>query len=183
MVFVPPEYYLTPEEEKKRYDLHENSADDAGYVRFLKRLFDPGVERLKPGAQGLDFGAGPTPVLAEIFREAGFDMTLYDHFYAPDPSVLEGNYDFITACETVEHLHHPGRELDRLFSLLRPGGILGIMTRLLVPAAAFETWHYRKDETHVCYFARETFLWLARRWGTDVEILPDGVVIFGRPGK
>ena len=31
-----------------------------------------------------------------------------------------------TATEVVEHLRHPGKELDRLWSLLKPGGNLGI---------------------------------------------------------
>ena len=29
------------EEEKRRYDLHENSPDDAHYRRFLSRLLEP----------------------------------------------------------------------------------------------------------------------------------------------
>lgn len=178
LVFVPPQYYLSAKEEKKRYDLHENSPDDEGYVRFLKKLFDPVVKRLPSGAEGLDFGSGPVPVLAEMFRNAGFRMTLYDIFYAADATALARTYDFITVCETAEHLHHPGRDLTNLYRLLKPGGLLAIMTRLVVPAQQFETWHYRKDETHVCYFASQTFKWLAKKWGAKLEILPGGVVIF-----
>ncbi|HDP94356.1 MAG TPA: class I SAM-dependent methyltransferase [Candidatus Aminicenantes bacterium] len=178
LVFVPPRYYLSAAEEKKRYDLHENSPENEGYVRFLKKLFDPVMGRLAPGAAGLDFGSGPGPVLAKMFRTAGFDMTLYDVFYAPDTAALEKSYDFITVCETAEHLHHPGRDLTLLYRLLRPGGMLAVMTKPVVPVEQFETWHYRKDETHVCFFAPETFQWLAERWGAKLEILPDGVVIF-----
>ena len=177
LVFVPPRYYLSAEEEKKRYDLHENSPGDEGYVRFLNTLFEPVVERLEPGAAGLDFGSGPAPVLAEMFREAGFRMTLYDVFYAPGPAALEKSYDFITVCETAEHLHRPGRDLERLYHLLNPGGILAVMTQSVVPADQFETWHYRKDETHVCFFAPRTFRWLANKWGAELEILPGGVTI------
>jgi len=178
LVFVPPSYHLSAAEEKRRYDLHENSPADEGYVRFLKKLFDPVVERLAPGAKGLDFGSGPTPVLAEMFRQAGFVMTLYDVFYAPDAAALEKTYGFITVCETAEHLHQPGRDLTRLYGLLNPGGILAVMTKPLVPAAEFATWHYRKDETHVCFFAPQTFQWLARKWGAELDMLPGGVAVF-----
>lgn len=181
LVFVPPGFYLSVEEEKKRYDLHRNGPEDKGYIRFLRRLFDPVVERLRPRAKGLDFGSGPAPVLAELFREAGFPMTLYDVFYAPDPAALEKTYDFITVCETAEHLYHPGRDLERLYRLLKPGGILAVMTQPVVAAEQFENWHYRKDETHVCFFAPRTFEWLANKWGAEVEILPENVTIFRKP--
>lgn len=181
LVFVPPQYYLSAEEEKKRYDLHQNSAGDEGYVRFLKKLFDPVAKRLPSGALGLDFGSGPTPVLAGMFRDAGFSMTLYDTFYAPDTAVLENKYDFITVCETAEHLHHPGRDLTRLYGLLRPEGMLAIMTKPVVPAEQFENWHYRKDETHVCYFAPQIFHWLAQQWGATVETAADSVTILRKP--
>jgi 2-polyprenyl-3-methyl-5-hydroxy-6-metoxy-1,4-benzoquinol methylase len=68
-----------------------------------------------------------------MLAEAGFEMSLYDPQFAPDRSVLTREGDFITATEVLEHLHRPAAELERLWSLLRPGGWLAVMTRR-VPA-------------------------------------------------
>ena len=59
LVFVPPDQYLSSQEEKAQYDLHQNSPNDQGYRQFLSRLFIPMQKRLAPGSRGLDFGSGP----------------------------------------------------------------------------------------------------------------------------
>ena len=178
LVFVPPEFYLRIEDEKAEYDLHTNSPDDIGYRRFLSRLFDPIVERLKPGAKGLDFGSGPGPTLSVMFEEAGFSMSIYDVFYADHKNVFEEKFDFITTSETVEHLHQPFEELQRLWGCLKPGGMLGIMTKLVKNGDAFKGWHYKNDMTHVCFFSRDTFQWLAEELQADVEFIGNDVILF-----
>lgn len=162
LVWVPPAFFLSLEEEKAEYDLHRNSPDDPAYRGFLGRLAEPLLQRLPPAASGLEFGCGPGPALAAMLREAGHRVTLYDPFYAPDPGALAGSYDFITATEVVEHLHRPGPELQRLWGLLRPGGTLGVMTKLVWDREAFAGWHYKNDPTHVCFFSRETWNWWAQ---------------------
>jgi 2-polyprenyl-3-methyl-5-hydroxy-6-metoxy-1,4-benzoquinol methylase len=150
---VPPEYHLASEKEKAEYDLHRNSPDDAGYRNFLNRLFAPMLERIRPGSLGLDFGCGPGPTLSVMFEEAGFSMVVYDQFYANDRESLAKKYDFITATEVVEHLHNPAWDLNMLWTLLEPGGYLGIMTQQVVDKKAFRRWHYTQDPTHVCFFS------------------------------
>jgi 2-polyprenyl-3-methyl-5-hydroxy-6-metoxy-1,4-benzoquinol methylase len=181
LVFVPPEHHLGLEKEKAEYDRHQNQPDDPGYRQFLNRLFLPLQARLAPGSQGLDFGSGPGPTLSVMLAETGHDVTLYDPFYAHHPAALTRRYDFITATEVVEHLHHPGLELDRLYRLLKPGGLLGIMTKRVMDRARFTTWHYINDPTHVCFFSRETFAWLAARWGARLEIVAQDVILIRKP--
>lgn len=181
LVFVPPAEHLPAADEKAYYDLHENTVDDPGYRRFLGRLFEPMTARLTPGGSGLDFGCGPGPALAAMFREAGFDMALFDPFYAPDDEVLKRHYDFVTASEVVEHLSRPREELDRLWACLEPGGWLGIMTKRVIDAEAFAGWHYITDPTHVCFFSESTFRWLGKRWNTEPDFTGRDVVLFRRP--
>jgi SAM-dependent methyltransferase len=177
LVFVPQAQHLSAREEKAEYDLHQNSPDDAGYRSFLARLAAPLLERLSVGSVGLDFGCGPGPTLSLIFKEAGRQMTLYDTFYAPDQAVFNDKYDFITATEVVEHLHRPGEELDRLWAVLRPGGWLGIMTKMVIDREAFAVWHYKNDLTHICFFCRQTFQWWAEKQGATLTFVGTDVVL------
>lgn len=181
LVFVPSDYLLSPEAEKAEYDLHRNDPDDFGYRNFLNRLFEPLCDRLNAGAKGLDFGSGPGPTLAPMFAEAGFDMAIFDPFYAPDRSVLQNRYDFISCSEVVEHFHFPGREFQFLWQLLAVEGWLAIMTKLIIDRQAFASWHYKNDSTHVAFFSRETFTFLAARLGAHLEFVGSDVILLQKP--
>ena len=178
LVFVPTHQFLSPTEEKCVYDTHDNRVDDLRYRRFLARLFEPMLQRLGPHSRGLDFGSGPGPTLSVMFEEAGHIVELYDPFYAPKLRLLQRNYDFIVASEVVEHLHQPGRELDRLWSCLKPEGWLGIMTKRVRDWRAFAGWHYKRDLTHICFFSIGTFRWLAELWGARLIVSGKDVVLF-----
>ena len=180
LVFVPPAWHLDREAERAQYALHQNRIDDPGYRAFLSRLMLPLIERLPPGARGLDFGCGPGPALAHMLREAGFAVALYDSFFAPDVAMLEVGYDFVCATEVVEHLFQPGRELERLWALLPPRGWLGIMTKLLREPVAFSSWHYKNDPTHVCFFSEDTWRWWARQRDAKLEIMGADVILLQR---
>lgn len=179
LVFVPPAYYLARDAERAEYDLHRNRVDDSGYRTFLSRLALPLAARLAPGASGLDFGCGPAPALACMLREAGYSVALYDSFYLPDTGALRDSYDFICATEVVEHLHRPGVELARLWTLLKPGGWLGLMTKLVLDRSAFAGWHYKNDPTHVCFFSERTWQWWAQQQGASLQIIGADVILLG----
>jgi len=183
LIHVPPAQFLTHAEEQAEYDKHQNSPEDYGYRTFLARLFIPLNERLKPKSHGLDFGCGPGPTLSKMFEEAGHHMKLYDPFYAQDEKALEQGYDFITASEVVEHLHDPAMELERLWSILKPGGWLGFMTKLALDKNAFAKWHYKNDLTHVCFFSKETMGWLAGAWGAEYFQADKDVALFQKSSQ
>ena len=178
LVFVPPRHFVSAEEEKSRYDLHQNSPEDQGYRSFLSRIFIPMQKCLPPESFGLDFGSGPVPALSVMFEEAGHSMTIFDYFYEQVPSVFERQYDFITATEVVEHLHKPKEELERLWACLKQWGRLGLMTKLAPDDNAFSFWHYKNDLTHVCFFSQATFQWLALQWDADITFADKDVVLF-----
>ena len=178
LVFVPPFSYLSPDEERAQYDLHENDPADERYRAFLSQLFNPVIEQLPPNCHGLDFGCGPGPTLSVMFEEAGHRMSLFDPFYANNPAVFEQQYDFITSSEVFEHLHHPAHELDRLFGSLKPGGVLGVMTQLVRDQPSFANWHYIQDPTHVCFYSDATLLWVATRWKVELTQVGKSVALF-----
>ena len=171
---------LSAEAERAHYLTHENRVDDAGYRAFLARLADPLLARLPPGARGLDYGCGPGPALAAMLREAGHDVALYDPFFAPGADVLDLSYDFVTCTEVAEHFHDPACEFDCLAAMLRPGGVLAVMTMFHTDDALFEAWHYRLDPTHVVFYRPETFAWLAAHLDLTSEIVRKDVVFMTR---
>jgi hypothetical protein len=178
LVHVDPAQRPTPEAERAHYGTHENDPDDPGYRAFLGRVADPLVARLEPGAEGLDYGAGPGPTLSRMLTAAGFPMAIYDPFFAPDTGALARTYDFITCTETAEHFFHPGDELERLDALLRPGGWLAIMTELVGEGRPFAEWRYARDPTHVCFYRSQTLEWIAARFGWALELPRPDVALF-----
>lgn len=178
LVFVPSLYWLAAVDERAVYDLHENAADDPGYRKFLSRLTTPLLERLRPNQSGLDFGCGPGPTLSILMEEQGHSVVLYDPFYAKNPEVFKSDYDFICATEVVEHLHNPNRVFSDLFTMVRPGGWLGIMTKLVTGHENFCNWHYIRDMTHICFYHKKTFIYLAERFDAKLSFIGKDVILF-----
>lgn len=180
--FLDPDQLPSRAVEMAYYMRHENDARDPGYRRFLSKLALPLLDCLERPSIGLDHGCGPGPALAAMIREAGHEVTLYDPFFAPDPAVLEGVYDFVVCSEAAEHFHRPAEEFRRLRRLLRPGGWLGIMTCFQTDDARFAAWHYRRDPTHVVFYRESTFRHLAGCWGWSFRTPVKDVVLMRRPG-
>jgi len=178
LAFVAPEDLPDSAAEKAEYDLHRNEVNDPGYRQFLSQLTEPLLERLRPAQTGIDFGCGSGPALAEMLREGGHKVALYDPFYHADPQALEPQYDFLCATEVVEHFHRPARDFALLFNLVKPGGWLGLMTWLLAPKRDFGQWSYIRDLTHVSFFSRPTLEFLAREYHSELQILSDRVFLF-----
>lgn len=177
LVFVTQQYLPSLEQEKSEYDLHQNSAEDAGYRKFLARLSSPLLERLKPHSQGLDFGCGPGPALHLDFVDAGHNMWLFDPIYMPQPELENQQFDFITCTEAIEHFHQPFKQWQMWMQILKPQGWLAIMTKRVTDQQAFSQWHYKNDQTHVCFFSDFTFNWLATRYGLTLEFIAKDVVL------
>ncbi len=174
--FVPEPWQVTLERERARYELHRNRLEDEGYVRFLQPVVTCLVRQLRAGgaanpsppfARILDFGSGPTPVLVELLRREGFESWAYDPFFAPGTD-LSQPFDAVVSTETFEHFRRPRAELDRIAGLLRPGGLLVVMSALWQPGQDFRTWSYANDETHIAFYSVATFRFIASTWGLRI---------------
>lgn len=131
-------------------------------------------------SQCLDYGCCLGPALAQMLREAGHDVALFDPFFVPEPAPLSNTYDFITCTEAAEHFHHPAKKCGCLRELVRPGGWLAIMACFQTDDAGFANWHYRKDPTHVVFYREDTFRYLANLWGWTCEIPVKDVALMQR---
>lgn len=165
--FLPPPLYLSAEAEKAEYELHNNDILDPRYQAFVQPVTESVLARHSPDASGLDYGSGPSSVIAHVLQPHGFRMQAYDPFFRRDAALLAQTYDFITCSETVEHFHAPRLEFERLHQMLRPGGSLYISTLLYHDSIPFANWHYRRDPTHVILYREETFSWIAKHLGFD----------------
>ncbi|BHH82805.1 class I SAM-dependent methyltransferase [Desulforhopalus sp. 52FAK] len=176
LVFVSPDFHLHPNQEKKEYDHHENSVTDEGYLKFLSRFSTPFLDTLGNCKAGLDYGCGPAPALAMQMERAGHSVALYDPMYRDDKSVLSNEYDFISSTEVVEHFRSPQTEFALLFDILKNGGLLGIMTKLIRDQTSFKSWHYIRDPTHICFYSEETFHFIAEKYGAEVSFIGNDVI-------
>lgn len=180
LIFVPIEDHIDPAAEKARYDLHQNSPEDKGYRSFLSRILPPLQPKINQGDRGLDYGSGPSPVLAAILRENGFQSVFYDPFYHNQPELLQEQYDFVTCTEVVEHFRHPLSDWKQLINLVKKGGWLAVMTQMTPETMAFDRWYYQRDETHVCFYTLESFKWIAAEFQLILEPAGQSIVLFQR---
>lgn len=163
LIFADPSQHLSAEEARPRYALHRNSPDNPGYTQFLQRIIRPALPFLRPQMRGLDYGCGPGPTLSELLRQEGLRCEDYDPLFRP--AALRPPYDFIFSTECFEHFHQPGEEMAKLCGLLRPGGMLAVMTECWTDLEAFSCWYYTRDPTHTVFYHQETFAWISRRFG------------------
>lgn len=169
MIFMDPAERLGPQEEKLRYDQHENQSS-AGYLAFFEPLINSIEEHFKaagvmsPSLTSLDFGCGPTALLSQLLNMRGFKTHDYDLYYHPNQDELRKTYHLVTSTEVWEHLYNPRTEIERMLRLLKPGGLLGVMTSAHRGEAVFHDWHYRRDTTHVVFFSEQTMKWIAQTY-------------------
>lgn len=169
LVFRDPATYLVSTVEKQRYETHNNSIENEGYVRFLSPAVEVLLPYLQEGALGLDFGSGPGPILDTLFARQGFKVKNYDPYFAKDKSSLEANYDFITCTEVFEHLYTPKNEMSLITEILKKQGYLVLMSEFRKDDVAhFARWGYRMDSTHVCFLNQTSMDWLCRQWGYEL---------------
>jgi SAM-dependent methyltransferase len=166
------------EDEKKRYETHNNDVSDPGYRAFVSPITNAVRKDFPPQSRGLDFGAGPGPVIAAVLGEAGYALRLYDPFFHDDPEALRQTYDYIVCCEVMEHFHDPAREFRLLRNLLNPGGRLYCMTYLYSPDIDFEKWFYKNDITHVFFYQNETLEWIRREFGFSALAVEGRMIVF-----
>jgi 2-polyprenyl-3-methyl-5-hydroxy-6-metoxy-1,4-benzoquinol methylase len=154
--------------QKLRYQKHENTIDNPGYVDMLgrpialMRQYARGVHRV------LDYGCGPGPVLVELLKRGGYEAFGYDPLFASDTD-LARVFDAVISVETFEHFADPRAELERILNLLRPNGYLVVMTQFHQGSDTIQDWWYARDPTHVAFYSHTTLDWICGEF--DLELL------------
>ena len=178
LIFTEKQYFVSDEDERARYDLHGYNAGQPGHMVFLEQILNPMLKYVKAGMTGLDYGCGPKPIVSAWLNNKGIQCDNYDPFYGFKCS-LEA-YDFIVSTEVAEHFRKPLDEWNKLAGLLKPGGYLMIMTERWKSIKEFESWHYKTDATHVCFYHLETFSYIGKQYGLNLEEYDEERVVIMR---
>lgn len=164
-IFMIPKFYPTPEDEKSRYEEHNNDVSDPRYQKFVSPITDYILTNFSIDNKGLDFGAGTGPVISKMLADHNYNnIALYDPFFHNYPSLLNDKYDYIFSCEVIEHFHNPAKEFEKLKNMLTPGGHLICMTNIYNNKINFDKWFYKSDITHVFFYQKETFSWIKSKF-------------------
>lgn len=153
------------EAELARYKEHKNDVNDVNYQKFVTPIVSAIMRDFAQNDKGLDFGAGPGPVLSKLLTDNGYHIRQYDPFFADQPELLEEKYDYIACCEVIEHFYTPPEEFRLLKKLLLQNGKLYCMTNLYDESINFQNWHYKNDSTHVFIYQAETVHWIKENFG------------------
>jgi SAM-dependent methyltransferase len=171
-------YKLTPEEEKERYLLHNNTPKEPGYVQFLSRSLEQARKYTFKPESVLDYGCGPSPVLANLATDVfGVAVQYYDPYFFPNDAALSDAYDLVFSTEVFEHFENTAEEITKVLDLVKKGGLLCIMTELYTDINRFKTWYYARDPTHISFFHNMTIAYVCKNWGltclesTDSRVL------------
>lgn len=161
------------------YLTHQNDVSDPGYQAFTYPITSYILEHFEPTDEGLDFGSGTGPVISSLLHENGYSIKPYDPFFAPNPELLKSHaYDYIVACEVIEHFHNPHLEFIRLRNMLRPGGKLVCMTHIYDDSIEFNNWYYRRDQTHVFIYRDQTLEFIKKQFDFSDVMRQNRLIVF-----
>lgn len=170
--------YLSAEKEKKRYEAHHNDVMDEKYQKYASPIVKAVLMNYKKENLGLDFGSGTGPVITKLLRDQGYQIHVYDPFFADDKEKLEMTYDYIVCCEVMEHFHNPKLEFEKLRSMLNDGGTLYLKTSLYDESIDFDAWYYKNDQTHVFFYSEKTLEYIKILFGfTEMSIGKEFIIL------
>ncbi|QLY40131.1 class I SAM-dependent methyltransferase [Hujiaoplasma nucleasis] len=172
------EQLLNPMDEKKRYDTHNNDIMDKGYQSFVSPITNYILNHFDKDDQGLDFGAGPGPVISKLLMDQSYSISQYDPFFHPDNELLNKSYDYIIACEVIEHFNHPKSSFNAIKKSTKTNGQWIFMTYLYDDSIDFQKWHYKNDETHVIFYSKKTLEYIKNIYQFKSLIINNRLIIF-----
>ena len=161
--------HVDEKEEYRLYSQHNNSLENSGYVAMFEDFLNKTLLQCEGVVEVLDFGSGPTPVLAHLMRQRGYSVEIYDKFFSPQKVYEERVYDAITSTEVIEHIKEPLEVMRFFHAHLKKGGYLCLMSNFHQNSIeAFCSWWYCLDRTHISFFNPHTFEVLGEKVGFKV---------------
>ena len=163
-IFVSKSGLPEKEVEKARYLTHENDADDESYLNYIKKSTDLLFKYNSSPESLLDYGCGPAKAMLRLYSDKINLIHSYDPIFHPMEFNSADQYEAIACIEAIEHFYHPYKELEKINSLLKPGGYLLFRTEFQSSLENLENWWYRRDPTHVGFFNSKTWDFIAEKF-------------------
>jgi Methyltransferase domain len=182
LAFVPDSEWLSLDDERARYQHHDNTPDNHGYVGFLNEVVEQ-ADALNLGDRPiLDFGSGEHAVLTGLLNARGLVCTAYDPLYGR--TQLAGPYALVVVCEVIEHLRDLRGELVGLRDRLLPDGKILVRTQPIPSVERISSWWYSRDPTHINFFSEDSLAYAASLLGrTSTRLAKDIFLWTWREGE
>ena len=177
-IFVDKSLVPSPDDERRRYEEHNNDVDDLNYQQFVSPITNAILETHTQADKGLDFGAGTGPVISKVLKDHNYSIIEYDPLFHNYPELLNNKYDYIACCEVIEHFHNPLKEFRLLKNLLKKGSLLYCMTDIYDERINFHNWYYKNDLTHVFIYHMNTIHWIQQKFGFSDVIISGRLITF-----
>ncbi|MAT14327.1 MAG: hypothetical protein CMJ46_03560 [Planctomyces sp.] len=180
--------------------------------RIRRALFGRGNERFinatrkaMPSGRLLDVGAGmgdlldcarqyyectalePSPIAADALRQQGYQVI---ESTLEDCAIPEMGYDIIILDSVIEHVRSPKQALEKIHSMLNPGGVVAMKTpKFGGPASIIhgKGWNGFRHGHHTFLFSGATLSGFLRATGFEVlrsprrnRLLDDVLILWGR---
>jgi SAM-dependent methyltransferase len=158
-----------------------SSARNTGHIADLER-WQPGRGRLLE--VGASYGHSLAAARARGWLPAGVELSPTASRYARkqlglpvftadllDAPFAERSFDAAIMWHVLEHTHDPSAQVARLFSLLRPGGVLGLRVPNIAgfgARVAGRSWNWMCPPAHLWYFSPQTLPRLLAQHGFDI---------------
>lgn len=181
LLFADASSHLPPSAEQSKY--RQANSKQRPLQQFITSLVDQCQQQQSAPLVGLNFGRiADASTLANVEAQ-GHQLLQYDPFFAADHTLLQRQYDFICCYRVFEHFRFPHREWQLLCSLLKPGGWMAISTQLLTQLSGFEKWHHKDNLTHVSFYQRATFEFLANQANFRLLFAANDLILVQKPSE
>lgn len=133
------------------------------------------------------WGSDQAPDFTEVREDMPpglFDTQLIPEMlrrYWPLKALRPESWDIITLTEVFEHFLDPVKEMKRLASLVRPGGIvIGTTGWVDLTRDPLEDWWYVKAHTHTTFLSSEAFRRICNDAGCLGTLYPANEILIGK---
>ena len=170
LVFVPKDFHISFDEEKKRYDQHQNNEKSEQFDGYKKWMQDfwAWIKETPLRGKICDYGSGPHPILSEFAKVDGLELISYDLHYANQTKADLFDLDLLILSEVVEHFRAPYEEWNELREMVKKSGRICIRTSLWNEGTRWKDWAYARDNTHINFYHQKTMSYLAQSKGLEL---------------
>jgi len=147
---------------------------------------------IKPDMEGLDIGSSNSAFLHEAISQGVKCTGLEPGSNIGDSSITirgtldntefqSNSYDFITMHDSIEHMISPDTSLQKVFDIVKPGGVVIVDLPDFFNPSGYHHWKYIE---HLWYFTQQQFYNLLTHVGFTVELvdkpIPGKLVFYAR---